>query len=56
MQNVYGSTGSWVGNRTTGATGGLHYELLAGTYHFQATWNGGSQQQTLAVDALAPRR
>ena len=51
VQNVYGSTGSWVGNRTTGATGVLHYELLAGTYHFQATYNGGSQQQTLAVDA-----
>ena len=51
VQNVYGSTGSWVGNRSTGATGILHYELLAGTYHFQATYNGGSQQQTLAVDA-----
>jgi hypothetical protein len=49
--NHYGSTGSWVGNRTTGASGILHDELLAGTYHFQATYNGGSQEQTLAVDA-----
>ncbi len=50
VQNFYGSTGSWVGNRTTSASGELHYELLAGSYHFQATSNGGSQQQALAVD------
>ncbi len=42
--NFYGSTGSWVGNRTTGASGVLRYELLAGSYRFQATHNGGSQQ------------
>ena len=51
VQNFYGSTGSWIGNRTTGSSGVLRYELLPGTYHFQATYNGGSQQQTLAVDA-----
>ena len=29
----------------------LQYELLTGTYHFQATYNGGSQQLPLGVDA-----
>ena len=48
--NFYGSTGSWVGNRTTPASGLQRYELLPGTYHFQATLNGGSQQQLLVVD------
>ncbi len=32
-----------------GASGGLHYELLAGSYTFQATNKGGSQQQPLTV-------
>ena len=47
--NHYGSTGSWVGNRTTDASGVLHYQLLVGSYRFQATLNGGSQQLNLTV-------
>ena len=47
--NFYGSTGSWVGNRTTDACGVLRYELLVGSYRFQATHNGGSQQLNLSV-------
>ena len=47
--NFYGSTGSWVGNRTTGSGGILHYELLTGSYTFQATYKGGSQQRPLAA-------
>ena len=53
--NFYGSTGSWIGNRKTDDSGVLRYELLPGTYRFQATYNGGSQQQSLAVDEQSRR-
>ena len=51
VQNFYGSTGSWVGNRTIGESGIVHYELLPGSYTFQTTYNGGSQQLPLVVTA-----
>ena len=51
VQNFYGSTGSWIGNRTTGPIGRPPLRAAAGAYRFQATYSGGSQQLALTVDA-----
>ena len=47
----YNAGGSWQPVQTTGSDGAVHLTLNAGSYTFQATWNGGSLQQALAVDA-----
>ena len=51
----YNAGGSWQPVQTTGSDGAVHLTLNAGSYTFQATWNGGSLQQALAVDAAHRR-
>ena len=49
--DYYNSGGSWQPCRRPGRTARCHVNLNPGSYTFQATWYGGSQQLSLAVDA-----